>query len=151
MRHAAPAPDCRSGGSRPPWPSSLARRPTHSRRSLIPNPALIFVTAMSIQAFSRGVAMRIDHIRARNYRTLTDVSIGFKSNYCTLSGHNNAGKSCLVRLILNLLHDSDNAPWSFDDFTFSYAEDKTQWVADKSPIEVFYTLRLNNADDAWCI
>ena len=92
--------------------------------------------------------MRIDHIRARNYRTLTDVSIGFKSNYCTLSGHNNAGKSCLVRLILNLLHDSDNAPWSFDDFTFSYGEDKTQWLEDKSPIEVTYTLRLNNADDA---
>ena len=82
--------------------------------------------------------MKIHHIHAKNYRTLRDTTIAFESNYCAISGHNNAGKSCVVRLILHLLNNSESTPWRLNDYAMSYDVDKTQWLKDKQDITIKY-------------
>lgn len=90
--------------------------------------------------------MRIRSIHAQNYRTLQDLSVEFASNYCTLSGHNNAGKSNLIRLILNLLYQP-RPGLAFDNFRFEYEEDLTGWINSKPPINVHYEILLGRQDD----
>lgn len=92
--------------------------------------------------------MRIHRIHATNYRTLKDTTIEFASNYCAISGHNNAGKSSVVRLILYLLDEPDAYPWRFTNSSISYDVDKTQWVKDGSNICVEYHLTISQADDS---
>jgi putative ATP-dependent endonuclease of OLD family len=92
--------------------------------------------------------MKIHHIHAKNYRTLRDTIIKFESNYCAISGHNNAGKSCVVRLILHLLSNSDATPWRFSEYSISYDVDKTQWLKDNEDISIEYNLSINRADDS---
>ena len=92
--------------------------------------------------------MRIQKLKSKNYRTLQDIELNFTSNYCTLSGHNNAGKSAIVRLILHLFSDSEASPWSMQDYSISYDRDKTQWDLKSDPIKMEYSLCLNKSDDS---
>lgn len=91
--------------------------------------------------------MRLLSITARNYRTLHNIYIPFEKNYCTISGRNNAGKSCVIRLLLNLFRKGTALPWHYDKYTFDYKEDKSQWHKPDDPIEVVYELELTKSDD----
>jgi len=92
--------------------------------------------------------MRLHRIHAVNYRTLRDTTITFSSNYCAISGHNNAGKSCVVKLIQFLLLNKDSAPWRASENDIEYDTDKTQWVVEKEPIVVEYHISINRPDDS---
>lgn len=91
--------------------------------------------------------MRLLNIRTENYRTLQKTEINFSSSYCTISGKNNAGKSCVIRLLLNLLQKESIRPWIEEDFYFNYKEDKTQWLKDQNPITIIYAFELAISDD----
>ena len=68
--------------------------------------------------------MRLHSLIAKNYRTLHDITLAFPMNYCAVSGRNNAGKSCVIRLLSALFGISDRYPWIGDDFRFDYKEGK---------------------------
>ena len=72
--------------------------------------------------------MRLTSITAKNYRTLEDIKLIFANHYCTISGKNNAGKSCVIRLLSALFRGEPAYPWITDGFRFDYKEDKTQWI-----------------------
>jgi len=90
--------------------------------------------------------MRLSRVLVKNYRTLEDATIVFGNNYCTISGKNNAGKSCIIKLLSALLY-KDDRPWRSDS-SVDYDDDKTQWVDDDQPIVVEYQLVLNKNDDS---
>ena len=92
--------------------------------------------------------MRVLSIHAKNYRTLEDLAIDFSTGYCTISGRNNTGKSCLIRLLEKLFKPTRAGPWFLADSDFTYKEDKTQWVTnDDAPIIITYRLNLSNTED----
>lgn len=92
--------------------------------------------------------MRINKITATNFRTLEDIEVNFESYYSTISGHNNAGKSCLVRLIRNLL-GNERSLWIYQGGSaFSYRSDYTHWRSEESSIEIEYFITLNREDDS---
>lgn len=95
--------------------------------------------------------MRLNKIRSRNYRALEDIEIYLLSNYCTISGHNNARKSCIIRLISGLLYGGGRRPWLADEYAISYQEDKTQWVKDDSNIELSFELELTREENLFLI
>lgn len=88
--------------------------------------------------------MRLTHISVKNYRTLEDININFPTDYCTISGHNNAGKSSIIRILRILLEQ--NRP-SFDMLTLDYNVDKTQWHKAEDPIVIECAICLNKNDD----
>lgn len=90
--------------------------------------------------------MRLTRIQAKNYRTLENIDLSFSPGYCTISGKNNAGKSCIIRLLIYLLETTDRyRPW--EDFSLDYKEDVTQWVSGTPPITISYELCLTREDD----
>jgi putative ATP-dependent endonuclease of OLD family len=91
--------------------------------------------------------MRLRAIQATNYRTLANLSLNFPPAYCTLSGKNNAGKSCIVKLLANIFGNPHARIYSSDEYAFEYKEDLTQWVKDSPPITVKCSLGLSRADD----
>ena len=91
--------------------------------------------------------MRLISIVAKNYRTLEDIRLSFSKNYCTISGKNNAGKSCVIRLLSALFRSESQYPWAADEFRFDYKEDKTQWVKQAETIRVDYLLELTRMED----
>lgn len=91
--------------------------------------------------------MRLISISARNYRTLHDINIPFEKDYCTISGRNNAGKSCVIRLLQNLFRKNPSVPWRYNEYSFDYKEDKSQWHKEDEPIEIAYALELTKSDD----
>lgn len=54
----------------------------------------------------------------------------------------------MVQLILNLLSSDERYPWIFQECSFSYNEDKTQWEKGNSPIEIDYKLLINRSNDS---
>jgi energy-coupling factor transporter ATP-binding protein EcfA2 len=90
--------------------------------------------------------MQLTSIVVKHFRTLHDLTLRFEKQYCTISGRNNAGKSCVIRLLSCLFHPSPSGPW-LETTTISYKEDKTQWVKQPLPIEVAYTLSLTKDED----
>lgn len=91
--------------------------------------------------------MRITRLIARNYRTLEDIDVTFPTDYCTISGHNNAGKSSVIRLLRLLLEQQTSFPLS-SQVDLDYLTDKTQWAPDENPIEIEYFLCLDSRDDS---
>ncbi len=91
--------------------------------------------------------MRLQKIKAMHYRTLDDIEISFASDYCTISGKNNAGKSCIIRLLVNLLSQQGIRPWLIQEYAFDYADDRTKWIPGDPPIEITMTLCLTRKDD----
>ena len=91
--------------------------------------------------------MRLKEITTKNYRTLEDLTLNFTENYCTISGRNNAGKSCVIRLLSSLFRADSQYPWQIGNNGFDYKEDKTQWVKDEAPIEIVFALELSKEDD----
>lgn len=92
--------------------------------------------------------MKIASIRAQNYRTLENVQVTFGDTYCSISGKNNAGKSCVIDLLSNMFNRDDRPPWMSDD-DFDYKADITQWKEDDgASIVITYHIRLGSGDDA---
>lgn len=91
--------------------------------------------------------MRLNSITTKNYRTLQDITLDFSKNYCTVSGRNNAGKSCVIRLLSTLFRTSAVYPWMSRDSGFDYKEDKTQWVKQTVPIQIDYSLGITKEED----
>ncbi|MBI2313957.1 MAG: AAA family ATPase [Betaproteobacteria bacterium] len=91
--------------------------------------------------------MRLNSVTTRNYRTLHDLTLKFSKNYCTISGRNNAGKSCVIRLFSGLFGAGSRYPWRSAETGFDYKEDKTQWIKQATPIEVSFTLGVTKDED----
>lgn len=91
--------------------------------------------------------MRLRSITTKNYRTLQDLTLSFSNNYCTISGRNNAGKSCVIRLLSGLFRAQTRYPWQAHESGFDYKDDKTQWVKDTSPIVASFILDITRHDD----
>jgi putative ATP-dependent endonuclease of the OLD family len=91
--------------------------------------------------------MRITSITAKNYRTLEDINLRFAKNYCTISGRNNAGKSCVIRLLSALFRVKPSYVWGAEDRNFDYKEDKTQWVKQPAQIQIEYSLELTQQEE----
>ena len=92
--------------------------------------------------------MKIRSISAKNYRVLEDIHVEFADDYCALSGHNNAGKSCIIRLISTLFEVDDSRRWLLRDNELNYVDDYTQWNAEKKPIELEYNLEIGRENDS---
>lgn len=92
-------------------------------------------------------SMRLISITAKNYRTLEDTKLSFANNYCTISGRNNAGKSCVIRLLSTLFRNRPSYFWVTEELRFDYKEDKTQWVKQSKPIQIDYLLELTKEED----
>jgi putative ATP-dependent endonuclease of OLD family len=92
--------------------------------------------------------MRLISITTENYRTLQDLTLRFSPNYCTISGRNNAGKSCVIRLLSALFGSvTSRVPWATPPVGLDYDEDRTQWIKQSAPIKVTYELLLTKDDD----
>ncbi len=91
--------------------------------------------------------MKILSINAKNYRTLENINIVFTGNYCTISGKNNSGKSCVIRLLQNLFTKPEFFPWFLGDIYFEYKDDLTQWSKTNSIINIEYILEVKQNDD----
>lgn len=92
--------------------------------------------------------MRIESIRAKNYRTLVDLSLVFNGNYCTISGRNNCGKSAVIQLIQNIFYRDTSRHFVRNKKPLNYKEDKTQWIKNDEPVEVEYKIILYAEDDS---
>lgn len=91
--------------------------------------------------------MRLKSITTKNYRTLHDLTLSFSNNYCTISGRNNAGKSCVIRLLSALFRARARFPWQIDESGLDYKDDKTQWVKDAAPIFIQFSLEITRDED----
>jgi putative ATP-dependent endonuclease of the OLD family len=91
--------------------------------------------------------MRLKSITTKNYRTLQDLTIGFTNDYCTISGRNNAGKSCVIRLLSALFSVRTRYPWQLSEIGLDYKEDKTQWAKDTEPILASFVLEITRLED----
>lgn len=89
--------------------------------------------------------MKLLKVIAVNFRTLKDVKIDFLSDYCTLSGKNNAGKSAVVKILEHFFEDDDNRFYR-DERLIRYDRDSTQW--EKGPIVLEVHVSLNKSDDS---
>jgi len=89
--------------------------------------------------------MKLLKVIAVNFRTLKDVKIDFLSDYCTLSGKNNAGKSAVVKILEHFFEDDDNRFYR-DERLIRYDRDSTQW--EKGPIILEVHVSLNKSDDS---
>lgn len=90
--------------------------------------------------------MRIREISARNYRTLKNIVLRFSSDYCTLSGKNNAGKSSVIRLLGHLM-EPNRRPWRTEEYPLDYRDDCTQWSTTKDKITIEWVIVLSLSDD----
>ena len=90
--------------------------------------------------------MRLKEISAKNYRTLQNIVLRFAPDYCTLSGKNNAGKSCIIRLLGYLL-DPSRHPWHSEQYRLDYREDRTQWAINADKIIVRWIISISKNDD----
>lgn len=91
--------------------------------------------------------MRLKSITTKNYRTLQDLTIPFSNNYCTISGRNNAGKSCVIRLLSGLFRGNTRYHWQIDETGLDYKEDKTQWLKDSTPIIISFDIGVTRQED----
>lgn len=92
--------------------------------------------------------MKILSIKSKNFRTLKDITVDFSTEYCTISGKNNAGKSGIIRLLMALFKKGGEFPWTRDEYDIDYSVDKTQWEKQENAIVVEYALELSKIDDS---
>lgn len=91
--------------------------------------------------------MRVVKLEVKNYRTLQNICVNFTSDYCAISRKNNAGKSAIIKLLINLLKQQEPHPWFYEDTLFEYKDDVTQWVSKDSVITVICYLCLTRDHD----
>lgn len=92
--------------------------------------------------------MRIETVRAKNYRSLEDFEIKLDSNYNVIAGRNNSGKTCIFRIIRILLGSTNRVPFMMPRIEVEWSEDVTQWKkADKPDIFISTELLISKEDD----
>lgn len=96
--------------------------------------------------------MRIISVRSNNYRSLVDFSIAFPQDYSVISGRNNSGKSCILRLIRILIGGNNTSTLFHESPDFKWSEDVTQWVKPTQPsISASILLEFHKEDDPGAI
>ena len=68
--------------------------------------------------------MKLREVGAKCFRTIEDLSIEFKADYCTLSGRNNAGKTAIVSIIRHFL-DGEDRHFIYGENSLSFGRDHT--------------------------
>jgi putative ATP-dependent endonuclease of OLD family len=91
--------------------------------------------------------MKILSITAKNFRTLADFHHNFDRGYCAISGPNNAGKSCIIRVIQHFLEDQDKNFFLHSRSEISFEKDKTQWVVCDN-VEISLCLEISRNEDS---
>lgn len=92
--------------------------------------------------------MRIETVRAQNYRSLEDFVINLDENYNVIAGKNNSGKTCIFRIIRILLGSPNRIPFIMPRIEVEWSEDVTQWKkADKPEIFISAELLISKEDD----
>jgi putative ATP-dependent endonuclease of the OLD family len=92
--------------------------------------------------------MKLCSIKANNYRTLQNIEMNFATDYCTISGANNSGKSAVVFLIQGLLKQNGRHFWRTPSEFVDYEEDRTKWGEPNDSIDVTYEFLLDPEDDS---
>lgn len=90
--------------------------------------------------------MKLREVSAKNFRTLEDLTVEFKDDFCTLSGRNNAGKTAVVNIIRYFLDDEDR-PYLSGENIISFERDHTQWSTGDE-MEISVIVELYRHDDA---
>jgi len=72
--------------------------------------------------------MKIISVAANNFRTLASFDHTSKRGYCPISGANNAGKSCVIKILEHFLSDNDRAFYYAPHHQISFEKDRTQWI-----------------------
>lgn len=90
--------------------------------------------------------MKLRQVGAKNFRTLEDLQVDFRDNYCTLSGRNNAGKTAVVTIIRHFLDENDRL-YYYSENSLSFSRDHTQWSTTKE-MHISISLELHRHDDA---
>ena len=91
--------------------------------------------------------MKVLSVSAKNYRTLVDFNHSFDKGYCAISGPNNAGKSCVIRIIQHFLEEQDWTPFISSKRDISFESDKTQWV-ECNEMVISVCLEINRNEDS---
>ena len=99
------------------------------------------------QRAENGQTMKMNSLTVKNFRTLVDNKIDFNSFYCTISGRNNAGKSCIIRALSFLFMEYDDDPYTPSTDLIEFGKDRTQWV-DDGPIHISCSITLDQAEDS---
>jgi len=96
--------------------------------------------------------MKIERVIIKNYRTLEDLDIQINTFYTAVCGKNNAGKSCLIQVIKNILGFEANPFEDYDETEVSHKDDYTIWKEDKTePILFCLEIKLFSDNDAGLI
>jgi len=92
--------------------------------------------------------MIICSIGSKNFRTLVDFELQVPSDYCAISGKNNAGKSAILRIIQHFLFDKESDSF-FNSYgsDISYTKDFTQWKS-SDDMEVSIKIIINSEYDS---
>jgi putative ATP-dependent endonuclease of the OLD family len=91
--------------------------------------------------------MKIHSVAARNFRTLVDFEHTFDRGYCAISGPNNAGKSCIIRIIQHFLEDQEKKFFIYNRPEITFENDKTQWI-DCEKLEISICLEIDRKEDS---
>lgn len=92
--------------------------------------------------------MKILNVGAKNFRTLEDINLNFESNYCTISGNNNAGKSAIVKIIQYFFDGGDeNLFYNREEKEINFSNDRTQW-SNSDHMEISVLVELDKNDDS---
>lgn len=102
---------------------------------------------MQAHCLYKGISqMKLRKVGAKNFRTLEDLTVEFKGDFCTLSGRNNAGKTAVVNIIRHFLDDQDR-PYLTGENSISFERDHTQWST-SDEMEISIKVELYRHDDA---
>jgi predicted ATP-dependent endonuclease of OLD family len=92
--------------------------------------------------------LKIESLKVKNYRTLGDITISFDGYYTAISGKNNAGKTSLIKVLIQAFKDNSREYFIRSrDEEVDYDEDKTQWVSDDQDIEFIYSVKVDRNSD----
>jgi predicted ATP-dependent endonuclease of OLD family len=92
--------------------------------------------------------MKLITLTAKNYRTLENIEVSFNSDYCTISGPNNAGKSSIVRMVDYLFRSSESrAPYFGPPQYPEYSDNITKWIQEDDDIYLSYKIQASRKDD----
>ena len=87
--------------------------------------------------------MKINSLYVKNYRTLEDISLAFRSSYTAVCGANDSGKTNVVRVIRALMKEETDLPFetSLSEYEVSLQEDYPKWKA-AEPREIEFKIEL---------
>jgi putative ATP-dependent endonuclease of the OLD family len=75
------------------------------------------------------VELRVLRVFAENFRTLVNFDYQFQTGYCPISGANNAGKSCVIKILEHFLEGNERGLRYGGANQISFEKDHTQWLS----------------------